>query len=146
MEEATARAKQAEEIQKAAQRAKAIEKHKKTAHHPFKPAVEQAYPSASDKALVQEYIPAPVVENHKEDYKREKAKEKATRAANTANKKPADYYNPETPADEVIKNRQIHQPHRHSFKFPKKKEKHPAADFNFKQALIYDAILRRPEY
>ncbi|WP_442795604.1 hypothetical protein [Pelobium manganitolerans] len=56
-----------------------------------------------------------------------------------------DYYNPEIPSAEVLANRKIHEKHKHGIKLPKR-ERHVAADFNFKQALIYDAILHRPKY
>lgn len=56
-----------------------------------------------------------------------------------------DYYNPEVPAAEVVENRKIHQPHNHQFDFPKKKGI-VKPQFDLKQALIYDAVFRRPKY
>ncbi|MFC5283271.1 hypothetical protein [Pedobacter alpinus] len=105
------------------------------------------YKTTYDKALADDYVLEPVFDNNKQDYFKEKTKAKQVRdELSNSRKKPGyDYYNPETPAPEVIKNRAIHKPHNHNFEFPKK-EKHLAADFNFRQALIYDAILRRPEY
>ncbi|HTN21367.1 MAG TPA: hypothetical protein VL125_12870 [Pelobium sp.] len=144
-EKAAQRAKEAEEHQKAFQRAKTLENNQRPV---YEKAVEQpSFQSVYEKPLAKEYTPAPVFENNKSDYAKERAKAKEIREKAKPTKKTTtlDYYNPETPAEEVAQNRQIHQSHKHSFKFPKK-EKHLAADFNFKQALIYDAILRRPDY
>ncbi|HET8828603.1 MAG TPA: hypothetical protein VFM79_04645 [Pelobium sp.] len=140
MEKAKARGKDAEVVQQA----EALERKRRTV---YEPVIVPPYPTSYDKAVMQEYSEEPVFDNNKQDYFRGKAKAKEIKIASSATKKPvSDYYNPEVPSLEVIQNRKIHQPHKHGFSFPKHKEKHLAAGFNFKQALIYDAILRRPEY
>lgn len=139
-EKAARRTKDAEELQKAAERAKAVENNKKATYEREK---KESFETTYDKAV--DYTPT-VFENSREFYKQEKAKQKENKAKKPTVQKPVmDYYNPEIPAEEVLANRRIHEPHKHGVKLPKK-EKHVAADFNFRQALIYDAILRRPEY
>ncbi len=142
-EKTAQKAKEAEEFRKAAQQPEATTYQKTVFETDAQPSFETTY----DKALTQEYTFAPVFENNKEDYKKEKAKQKEDRAAKTGKIKPVlDYSNPEVPPMEVVVNRKIHQPHKHGNAPSSRKVKHLAADFNFKQALIYDAILRRPEY
>lgn len=145
MEKAKARGQDAEAIAEAKRRAEVLERKQKSV---YQPVVQQDYQTTYDQAVEKEYNPVTVSENNREDYFRERAKAKELRDAKSNNlKKPiSDYYNPELPVAEVITNRKIHQPHNHAFKFPQTKAKHLAADFNFRQALIYDAILRRPEY
>lgn len=139
MEKAKARGKDAEVVQQA----EALERKPRTV---YEPVVAPPYPTTYDKAVVQKYSEESVFDN-KQDYFREKAKAKEIKTASSAAKKTVlDYYNPEVPSLEVVQNRKTHQPHKHGFSFPKHKEKHLAAGFNFKQALIYDAILRRPQY
>jgi len=145
MDKAKARGKDAEAIAEAKLRAESLERKQKSV---YQPVVQQNYQTTYDQALAEEYTPVPVSENNRQDYFRERAKAKELRDAKSNNKKKpiSDYYNPELPAAEVVTNRAIHAPHNHSFKFPQSKVHHLAHDFNFRQALIYDAILRRPEY
>lgn len=142
-EEAAKRAKDAEALQKATQQAKSVT-HRKT--EIFERPVEKPYFETDyDKAIVKEYKPATSFDENKQDYFKERVKAKQQRDLKLPKKPVFDNYNPETPADEVIVGRKIHKPHQHGIKI-KTKEKHLAADFNFRQALIYDAVFRRPEY
>lgn len=54
-------------------------------------------------------------------------------------------YNPEEPAEEVIRGREIHAPHKHKF-VASKEEEHVYSDFDFRDAIIKEAILNRPQY
>lgn len=55
--------------------------------------------------------------------------------------------NPERPAIEVLHSRAVHQPHQHKVELHQEdKERHPYADFDFKDAIVKEAILNRPEY
>ena len=56
-----------------------------------------------------------------------------------------DYYNPEIPSAEIVNNRIIHLEHHHGFEFPSN-FKDDLAEFDLKKAIIYDTILRRPNY
>ncbi|MBC7655518.1 MAG: hypothetical protein H7098_13720 [Oligoflexus sp.] len=56
-----------------------------------------------------------------------------------------DYYNPEKPIVDVIKNKEIHLDHRHESEFVNN-FKDDILDFDLKKAVIYDTILRRPNY
>lgn len=142
-EKARVRAKEAEELQKAAQQVPAVENKKATT---YREVIAQPIFQTTEKALRPEYAPVESFGDHKQDYFKERAKAKQYTDAKVSKKTPVlDYYNPEAAAAEVLANRKIHEPHRHGVK-AKQKEKHLAADFNFRQALIYDAILRRPEY
>ncbi len=143
-EQAAQRAKDAEANQKATQQAKTVTYRKTPA---FERQVEQpSFETAYDKAVTQEYEPVLSFDDNKQDYFKERARAKQQRDSDSLKKIPVlEYYNPEVPAEEVIMGRRIHQPHHHGIKI-QKTEKHLAADFNMRQALIYDAILRRPEY
>ena len=142
-EEAAKRAKDAEALQKATQQAKSVTYRKTEA---FDRPVEQPYFETDyDRALVKEYKPVKSFDDNKQDYFKERAKAKQHRDSKSPKKPVLDNYNPEKPADEVIAGRRIHKPHQHGIKI-KTKEKHLATDFNFRQALIYDAVFRRPEY
>ncbi len=145
MDKAKARGQDAEAIAQAKMRAEALERKRKSV---YQPVVTPSYETAYDQTVAEEFTPVPVLETNRQDYFRERAKAKELRDAKSQNlKKPiSDYYNPELPVAEVVTNRQIHAPHNHSFKFPHPKAHQLAHDFNFRQALIYDAILRRPEY
>lgn len=142
MEKAKARGQGAEGNQQPPMEAETVVPRQRPVH---KPVVVQPYQSTYDQA--QKTTEKPVFESNKQDYFREQAAKKELRSLKSAKKAPVlDYYNPEIPSLEVIENRRIHQSHKHGYTPPLRKEKHYAADFNFKQALIYDAILRRPEY
>lgn len=145
MEKAKARGNDAEAVAQAKERAEALERKQKAV---YRPVVAQQNQTAYDKAAAEDYTAAePAYESNRDGYYRAQAEKKEIRAAKSTRKIPvADYYNPEVPSLEVLENRRIHQPHKHGYTPPKLNEKHLAADFNFKQALIYDAILRRPEY
>ena len=54
-------------------------------------------------------------------------------------------YNPEVPAEEVIRGREIHAPHKHKF-VASQREEIRTSDFDFEDAIIKEAILNRPEY
>lgn len=53
--------------------------------------------------------------------------------------------NPEIPVEEVLRNRAIHLPHKHQF-VASQEEEHIYSDFDFKDAVIKEAILNRPQY
>ena len=58
-----------------------------------------------------------------------------------------DSRNPERPSDEVLRSRAIHQPHQHKVELQhEEEERHPYADFDFKDAIVKEAILNRPKY
>ncbi|WP_017257870.1 hypothetical protein [Pedobacter arcticus] len=143
-EKAAVRAKEAEELQKATQRVPAVENKRATS---YREVVEQpAFQTTYNKPLTPEYAPVESFGDHKQDYFKERARAKQYTDAKVSKKTPVlDYYNPEVASEEVLANRRIHEQHKHGIQ-SKQKEKHLAADFNFRQALIYDAILRRPEY
>ncbi|MEJ6982368.1 hypothetical protein WG906_18025 [Pedobacter sp. P351] len=54
-------------------------------------------------------------------------------------------FNPEEPAEEVVKNREIHAPHRHKF-VASQEEVDLSSDFDFRDAIIKEAVLNRPQY
>jgi len=54
-------------------------------------------------------------------------------------------YNPEIPAEEVIRGREIHAPHKHKF-VASQEEEYIYSDFDFRDAVIKEAILNRPQY
>lgn len=54
-------------------------------------------------------------------------------------------YNPEVPAEEVVRGRAIHEPHKHKF-VASQEEEQTYIDFDFKDAVIKEAILNRPQY
>jgi hypothetical protein len=71
---------------------------------------------------------------------------KAAKDVNKTNKSSVkDYYNPETPVEEVLQNRTIHQNHPHQFDFPSQ-FKDELIDFDLRRAIIYEVILKRPNY
>jgi hypothetical protein len=53
--------------------------------------------------------------------------------------------NPEVPAEEVLKNRRIHKSHNHG-NLPKAQKEEPPVQFDMRDAIVKEAILRRPEY
>jgi hypothetical protein len=144
-EEAMQRAKDAEQLQKASEKAKALENQSRNKYN--KPVGQPFYESIYDKEAIKENQSEPVFESNRQDYYREQAIKKEVRDSKSNKKVPVlDGYNPEIPAEEVVQNRRIHQAHKHSVNFPHHKQKHVAANFNLRQAFIYDVILRRPEY
>ncbi|OAQ38120.1 hypothetical protein A5893_15055 [Pedobacter psychrophilus] len=71
---------------------------------------------------------------------------KAARDVNKYNKAAVkDNYNPETANVEVTTNRAIHLQHHHEFEFPSN-FKEEFMDFDLRKAVIYDTILKRPNY
>ena len=55
--------------------------------------------------------------------------------------------NPERPVEEVLRSRSIHQQHQHKLElYQEDEESHPYADFDFKDAIVKEAILNRPQY
>ena len=54
-------------------------------------------------------------------------------------------YNPEVPAEEVLRNREIHAPHKHAF-VASHEEEVTYSNFDFEDAIIKEAILNRPQY
>ena len=71
---------------------------------------------------------------------------KAAKDINKNNKAAVkDNYNPEVPSEEVNTNRAIHLEHHHEFEFPTNL-KEEFMDFDLRKAVIYDAILKRPNY
>lgn len=55
--------------------------------------------------------------------------------------------NPELPVAEVKRSRLIHQPHQHQVTLHSEEEEaHPYADFDFKDAIVKEAILNRPQH
>jgi hypothetical protein len=54
-------------------------------------------------------------------------------------------HNPEIPSEEVVKNRLIHEPHKHKFVASQEEEQF-YSDFDFKDAIVKEAILNRPQY
>ncbi|MBC8051844.1 MAG: hypothetical protein H7Y13_02145 [Sphingobacteriaceae bacterium] len=53
--------------------------------------------------------------------------------------------NPEVPAEEIVKNRAIHEPHKHKFEASQEVTDY-YSDFDFKDAIVKEAILNRPQY
>ena len=111
-------------------------------------AVDSMQRSVYDRAVKMQEVTSspPVFVTNKEDYHQEKRIKDQNRAAAKYKKKPdVDYYNPEIPVSEVIEKRRIPEPRKSEYK-PVQRKKHIAANFNARQALVYDAIWRRPEY
>lgn len=54
-------------------------------------------------------------------------------------------YNPEVPAGEVLRSREIHAPHKHAF-VASHEEEVTYSNFDFEDAIIKEAILNRPQY
>lgn len=134
------------EMQTAAERAKQALEALKNKPEVANTLSTQSYKTIDERVSPKEYVAETVSDTNKTDYYKGKVKAKEDRDAASNRKKPVfDFYNPEVPAAEVVENRRLHKPHHHGFEVAKK-EKHLAADFNFRQALIYDAILRRPQY
>ncbi|MRX46422.1 hypothetical protein [Pedobacter puniceum] len=78
-----------------------------------------------------------------EKYEKEQYERMVYERLRSTDKKPADYYNPEIPSAEVIENRAIHEKHKHGISQPKKEEQE-SYDFDLRQAVINEAILKRP--
>lgn len=53
--------------------------------------------------------------------------------------------NPEIPVEEVIRNKALHMPHKHHF-VASQEEEIFYSDFDFKDAIVKEAILNRPQY
>jgi ATPase subunit of ABC transporter with duplicated ATPase domains len=82
---------------------------------------------------------------HIESKKEEAKQRRNVLDALKSKKVPLDYYNPEIPAEEVVANRLIHEPHHHEFKRLELVEKNEF-QFDLRQAIIQQAILERPKY
>jgi hypothetical protein len=55
--------------------------------------------------------------------------------------------NPEFASGEVLRNRSIHLPHQHKIQIYREADvEHPYADFDFRDAVIKEAILNRPQF
>src|SRR5690606_9050162 len=82
------------------------------------------------KPVYQESIPPrPAKKEHVERIKSEAISRYASR-------------NPENPVEEVLRSRAIHQPHGHFVELHQEdEERHPYADFDFKDAIVKEAIL-----
>ncbi len=59
--------------------------------------------------------------------------------------KVVELYNPEIPAEEVIRGREIHAPHKHKFVASERAEE-KYSEFDLEDAVIKEAILNRPQY
>ena len=77
----------------------------------------------------------------KEAQKRRAGQLKA--AQKTPKNEVKDYYNPETPAEEVLEGRRLHAAHHHEFEFPRR-ERDATIDFDLRDAVIQQAIMNRP--
>lgn len=74
----------------------------------------------------------------REEYPERKKREVPSRPASR---------NPERPVEEVLHSRSIHQYHQHKVELQQEdEERHPYADFDFKDAIVKEAILNRPQY
>lgn len=78
-----------------------------------------------------------------EKYEKEQYERMVYERLRSTDKKPTNYYNPEIPSAEVIENRAIHEKHKHGISLPKIEEQE-SYDFDLRQAVINEAILKRP--
>jgi predicted negative regulator of RcsB-dependent stress response len=86
-------------------------------------------------------------QEHLDSIKEEAKKRKSVLDAIKNKKIALDYYNPEIPAEEVLSNRLIHEPHHHEFKGLKVEQvDNLEIKFDLRQAIIQSAILERPQY
>ena len=97
--------------------------------NPQKP-YEPAYPSSKAESIEREVVLEP-------RYERMRPEHVTT----------TDGKSPERPAEEVLRNRAIHLPHRHKFTpHEEESERSAYADFDMEDAVIKAAILNRPEW
>lgn len=99
---------------------------------PVKPIAEKYHEPKYEPTYKEPMIPRPAREVI--------AKEKKSKIPHKV-----ELYNPEVPAEEVVKNKAIHAPHKHQF-VASQEEEVLSSDFDFKDAIVKEAILNRPQY
>jgi hypothetical protein len=119
---------------------------------PFEERSEEAYSEWRDE---QTYIPEKSIldkEPHAPEKYHEPRYEPMLPTREPVKKEPGvkiprvvELYNPEEPAEEVIRGREIHAPHKHKF-VASEREEEKYADFDIEDAVIKEAILNRPQY
>lgn len=120
---------------------------------PYSQGTEEAYPEwkeedilISAKSILDKEEP-PAEKYHEPKYERMIEKPYREPLAKETVKIPAkvELYNPEEPAEEVLRGREIHAPHKHRF-VASQQEADVYSEFDVQDAVIKEAILNRPQY
>ena len=116
-------------------------------NQPFWPEPQEVYvPEKPSKQPLQEKYHEPKYEPaYKEPMIPKPVREPITKEVKTKIPHKVELYNPEVPAEEVVRNRAIHEPHKHKF-VASQEEEVRSSDFDFEDAIIKEAILNRPQY
>mgnify|MGYP003575382544 CR=1 FL=1 len=122
-----------------------VKEHQKTLNRKFgsAPAPNPAPAPVSSEPLVDHQHEAVELKPEKYLSAEEKEIKRKQQKAFADKKKVRDHYNPEIPSVEVIENRLIHEKHKHEFEFPSLANE-ARYEFDLRDAVIKDAIMRRP--
>ena len=102
-------------------------------------------PAESKKAVTDKYHEPRYEPAYKEPKVEKPVREPLYREPISAIPRKVELYNPEVPAEEVVRSREIHHPHKHKFVASQEEEEF-SSDFDFKDAIVKEAILNRPQY